>query len=147
MGRGGARERAVARVFAARRGSSGPRRTTPAGRIEFFVQAARDLGRATPLDEGRYLKNPHAAIEGNGDDIARAHRAACAVDTLAVDTYAARCRKACGGGARAHDPRVPQPLVDSLLIPVQDSARSMTLSENRYPPRIESGAGFFGIVL
>jgi hypothetical protein len=109
------------------------------GPIELLVQGAGDLGRAAPLDEAGDLEDPHAAIEGNGNDISRSHCPPGPVDALTVDAYAARCRKPRRRWSRAHDPGVPEPLVDSLPIPVQDSSRSMILSENRYP--------LFGIML
>jgi len=34
-----------------------------------------------------------------------------------------------------------------IVIPLQLICWSMISSENRYPPRIKSGAGFFGIML
>jgi hypothetical protein len=34
-----------------------------------------------------------------------------------------------------------------IVLPLQLYSWSMIFSENRYPPRIASGAGFFGIML
>jgi hypothetical protein len=101
-----------------RSASSGARNGPHPGPIKLLVQAARNLGRAAPLDEAGDLEDAHAAIECYGDDISGSHRPAGAVDALTVDANAARCRKSRRRRTRAHDASVPEPFVDSLPVPI-----------------------------
>ena len=53
-------------------------------------------------------------IERDRHDVARAHRPARSIDAQTVEPDEARGREVGRRVPRAHDPRVPQPLVDSL---------------------------------
>ena len=116
MGRVGAREAAAVRPGAAL--CVGPGR-----RGQVVVKTLRRSGGAAALEEAGNPQHPHAAVERNGHHISGSYRPPGRVDALAVDAHAARCRKAGGIRAGAHDPGVPQPLVDALAIAVAACVR------------------------
>src|SRR6185369_3075711 len=96
-----------------RRVACGP---TTLQRVESFTDGARVVCRAATVGESPYLEHPHGAIERDRHDIARPHRLARRVDTLAVDPHVAASGECGSRRARPHHPRVPEPFIDALAV-------------------------------
>src|SRR5204863_9389540 len=62
------------------------------------------------------------AIERRGHDVADLQCMSGLSDAIAIDAHPAPGHEARRGGPRLHDPRVPQPFVDTLSIHAKTSA-------------------------
>lgn len=85
-------------------------------RHQVLHQDAGAFRRSTPLRECRHFEDPYRTVERHGHDVTQPHRPAGTGDTLAIDPHMTGCCKRRGGSARAHHPRMPEPLVDTLAI-------------------------------
>ena len=85
-------------------------------RHQFLYQEPGTFGTAPPFRERHRLEDPHAAVKRHSHHIPQSNGVAGGIDTLAIDPNMAGNRQGRSGGARAHHPGMPEPLVYALAI-------------------------------
>jgi len=85
-------------------------------RPQFIIEHARGRRIAAPLGESHHFENAHTAIEPDGQDIAGLHGVTGRLLAHAVDADMAGFDQRSSTAAGFHDPRMPQPLVETLAL-------------------------------
>lgn len=109
---------------AASQSEAAPRLTPQRGGVEdakrfaanILIKGARHGRGAAPLAEGRNPEHAHATIESDRQHISGPDGTACSVNATPVEANMAGLSKAGCGIARAHDARVPKPLINALAV-------------------------------
>jgi len=82
--------------------------------LQFIIEDARRVGIAAPLGKPHHFEHTDGAIEPDGQDVAGLHRVPGRRLAHAVDPDMTGLDQRSGTGAGLDDPRVPQPLVETL---------------------------------
>src|SRR6266540_4493488 len=90
--------------------------------LERLGQYAGVIGGPAALRKSHDPEHADRTVERDGEHIAGPHRTAGPINAPAIDANVARgdeCRRI---RARAHDPRMPKPLVDALAVQALSAA-------------------------
>src|SRR5262249_18527788 len=104
---------------------------------EVVIKAASNLGWTAAFGEGHDLEHAYRAIERDRDHVALADSLARQLDPPPVDRHVSRPGERRRSRARAHEPRVPQPLINAL--PVQSPRGLSPLLRVRLQLGLERG--------
>ena len=84
--------------------------------MQFNIEHARGRGIAASLRKSHHFENAHAAIEPDGQHIAGLDGMTGRLLAHAVDADMAGFDERSSTGAGLHDPRMPQPLIQTLAL-------------------------------
>lgn len=86
-------------------------------RASVFVERARFRRRAAALAASQHFQHPHAAMNHQGDYVARTHSPAGFVHPCAIHADLAGCDQPRGESPGLGDARMPKPFVEALALP------------------------------
>src|ERR1700723_2142912 len=84
--------------------------------VQIEIKHASGRRIASPLGKSDHLEHAHGPIEPDGEDVARFDRVTGRGLAHAVDAHVARPYERGGTGSGFHQPRMPQPFVETLAL-------------------------------
>jgi hypothetical protein len=94
--------------------------------LQFGIEQPRCRGIAAPLGESGDRHDPDGTIQRNGQDVAQLDAMSGRFLALAIDADMAAFDQRSGTGAGFHNPRMPQPFIETLAFQSGSLATSFT---------------------